>query len=60
MFYRTRGENATRFDGSKRENDNEKEDKIEGEYDRQWGIFDFSATTNPFSFKLQPVFKFIT
>ena len=50
----------TQHDRSNRENDREKEDKIKGQYDRQCGIFDFSATTNPFSLRLRPVFKFIT
>ena len=48
------------FKERERESDIEKMDEMEAKCDRQWGIFDFLATTNPFSFKLQPIFKFIT
>ena len=43
-----------------RESDREKENEIKGEYDRQFGIFDFLVSTDPFSVKLGPFFSFIT
>ena len=51
---------SRRCDGSKRESDREKENEIKGEYDRQCGIFDFLASTNPFSLRLGPFFSFTT
>jgi len=60
VLYRTHGANATRCDGSKRESDREKRDEMEAKCERQYGILNISASRNPFSFKLRPVFKFIT
>ena len=35
------------------------ENWIKGEYDRQCGIFDLAASTNPFSLRLGPFLRFL-
>ena len=60
MLDRTHGANATRCDGSKRESDREKSDEMEAKCERQCGILNISASRNPFSLRLRPIFKSIT
>ena len=59
MPYCTHGKNATQCNGSNRESDRVKDEMVEGDCERQCGILNISASRNPFSLRLQPIFKSI-
>jgi len=60
MSYCTHGENVTRFVESNREIAREKDEMLEGDCVRECGILNISASRNPFSLRLGPIFKSIT